>query len=56
MSNTSWQVKAKYNAKAYGTLSVKLPKELVEQFKAKCLNDKVSQASVIKLAIEKYLK
>lgn len=56
MGKTSWQSKERYNRTAYGTILVKLPKALVEDFKAKCRAEGVSQASVIRDAVEKYLK
>lgn len=55
MSKTSWQVKARYNAKAYGNISVRLPKELVDDFKNECASRKVSQAQVFKKAIEDFI-
>lgn len=55
MSKTSWQVKERYNSKVYSDIRVKLPKELVNDFKEKCREEGVSQASVIKEAIEKYI-
>ncbi len=54
-THTSSEVKARYNAKVYSNLSLKLPKELVANFKEKCSEEGVSQASVIKKAIEEYL-
>lgn len=54
-THTSSEVKARYNAKVYSNLSLKLPKELVANFKEKCTAEGVSQASVIKKAIEEYL-
>lgn len=54
-SHTSSEVKARYNAKVYSNLSLKLHKELVANFKEKCSEEGVSQASVIKKAIEEYL-
>lgn len=45
----------KYNQKAYSQIAVRLEKELVEQFKAKCLAENQSQADVIRWAIIEYL-
>ena len=45
----------KYNAKNYDTISVRLPKELVQQFREKCASNSDSQAKIIKEAIEAYL-
>lgn len=56
MSETSWQVKKKYNQKTYGRITADLPKQLVEDFKAKCADEGVSVASVIKSFIEQYLE
>ena len=52
---TSSAVKRKYNQKAYGTVSVYIPKELAESFKAKCAETGISQAAVVRAAIEKFL-
>lgn len=54
-THTSTEVKARYNAKVYSNLSLKLPKELVANFKEKCTREGVSQASIIKKAIEEFL-
>lgn len=53
---TSWQVKKKYNTKAYCRVVASLPKDIVERFKTKCKADGVSIASVVKAAIIKYLE
>ena len=55
MSKTSWQVKERYNKKAYGRIYCQLPKELVERFKQKCREKGVSQQSVVRDAIERFL-
>ncbi len=54
-THTSTEVKARYNAKVYSGLHFQLPKELVANFKEKCAREGVSQAAVIKKAIEDYL-
>lgn len=54
-THTSTQVKARYNKKVYSTISVQLPKELVANFKEKCKVEGVSQAQIIKKAVEDYL-
>lgn len=54
-THTSTEVKARYNAKVYSSLHFQLPKELVANFKAKCANEGVSQASIVKKSIEEYL-
>lgn len=56
MSNTSWQVKDRYNKKHYKRIVADLPIELVEEFKSKCKAEGVSQAEVIKNALEKFVK
>lgn len=56
MSKTSWQVKQRYNSKAYGRINVLIDKDLVERFKQKCADYEISQASVIKGAVEQFLK
>ena len=52
---TSSQVKERYNSKVYGRIAVRLPKELVDEFKIECVKREISQAGVIKEAIEKFL-
>lgn len=54
-THTSSAVKQRYNDKVYGKVSVALPKDLVARFKAKCITDGVSQAQIVKQAIEAYL-
>ncbi|MBE6699453.1 MAG: CopG family transcriptional regulator [Ruminococcaceae bacterium] len=54
-THTSTAVKARYNKKVYSSISVQLPKELVAAFREKCATDGVSQAQIIKEAIENYL-
>lgn len=54
-TKTSTAVKRRYNNKAYSVAQAWLPKDLVADFKAKCADMGVSQASVIKEAIEKFL-
>ena len=54
-THTSTAVKARYNAKVYSHITVQLPKELVAAFKEKCTAEGVSQASIIKAAIENYI-
>ena len=55
-TKTSTEVKNRYNSKVYDQLSFKLPKELVAAFKEKCAAEGISQAQIIKKAIEDYLK
>lgn len=54
-TTTSTAVKRRYNNKVYSQIKVELPKDLVATFKAKCVDVGVSQASVIREAIEKFL-
>ena len=54
-TTTSSAVKARYNAKVYDRIGVALPKELVAAFKEKCTRENVSQAQILKKAIEEYL-
>ena len=55
-TNTSSSVKNRYNAKVYAQIAVKLPKDLVQQFKEKCVAENISQAQIFKEAIENFLK
>ena len=55
-TKTSSAVKQRYNDKVYSPISVKLPKDLVAAFKEKCIVEDISQARVIKEAIEAFLK
>ena len=54
-TKTSAAVKNRYNAKVYGTINIKIDKALVESFKQKCKEDGISQAQILKKAIEDYL-
>lgn len=54
-TKTSTQVKSKYNQKTYDVISIRVPKAMAEAFKAKCADDGVAQAQVIKKAIEEFL-
>lgn len=54
-TNTSWEVKKRYNDRVYARVSCDLPKETVEKFKDKCNSLGISQASIILEAIEKFL-
>lgn len=55
-TKTSSAVKNRYNKKVYDQIAIKIPKELASAFKEKCIADEVSQAQVLKKAIEEYLK
>lgn len=54
-THTSSEVKRRYNNKVYSTIQAQLPKELVAEFKTVCKERGVSQASVLKKAIESFL-
>lgn len=54
-THTSTEVKARYNKKAYDTISIRVPKELSAAFKEKCTKENIPQAQVIKKAIEDFL-
>ena len=56
MGKTSWQVKQRYNNKVYGTILVRLPKDLVKEFKEKCKVENISQAQVVREAVEKFIR
>jgi len=55
MTMTRTEAAAKYNAKNYGTLTVRLDKNLVNEFKRITAENEDSQAQIIKQAIEAYL-
>ncbi len=54
-TKTSSAVKRRYNQKAYGAVTAYLPKEMAEAFKAKCAAEGISQAQIIKKAVEDFL-
>ena len=54
-TKTSSAVKNRCNAKTYGSVRALLPKDLVTRFKEKCAADGISQAQVIREAIEAFL-
>lgn len=56
MGKTSWQVKQKYNERVYARIGLQLDRDLVERFKKKCADLEISQASVLKEAIERFLQ
>lgn len=55
-TTTSTEVKRRYNSKVYSKVQAELPKEVVADFRAKCSEKGVSQASVILDGIEKFLR
>ncbi len=54
-TTTSAAVKNRYNEKNYDRVTACVPKPLGEAFKAKCAAEGVSQAEIIKKAIEDFL-
>ncbi len=52
---TSSAVKRRYNQKTYGAVTAYVPKDLAAAFKEKCAAEGVSQAQIIKKAIEDFL-
>lgn len=54
-THTSSEVKRRYNDKVYSTVKAQLPKDLVARFKEKCKAEGISQAQVVKKAIEEFL-
>lgn len=54
-THTSTAVKQRYNDKVYSLVSARLPKDLVARFKEKCKAEGVSQAQIVKKAIEEFL-
>ena len=54
-SETSSAVKRRYNQKTYGAVTAYVPKDLAAAFKDKCAVKGISQAQIIKKAIEDFL-
>lgn len=54
-TKTSSEVKSRYNKKVYDSVSIRVPKDLAEQFKIKCSEQGVSQAQVLKKAMENFI-
>ncbi len=54
-TKTSPEVKQRYNKKVYSGIYVQLPKDLVAEFKTACAEKGISQAQVVKKAIEEFL-
>lgn len=55
-THTSTEVKKRYNNKVYDRFTFSVPKQLSADFKAKCVEKRVSQAQVFKKAMEEFLK
>lgn len=56
MRKTSTEVKNRYNKKTYDVISIRIPKDMAGEFKAKCASESIPQAQVIKKAIQAFLK
>ena len=52
---TSSAVKRRYNQKTYGAVTAYVPKDLAAAFKEKCAAEGISQAQIIKKAIDDFL-
>ena len=55
-TKTSTAVKERYNQKTYDTVAAHIPKATAKAFKEKCSAEGISQAKIIKKAIEEFLK
>lgn len=55
-TKTSTEVKRRYNSKVYARVHAELPSELVIAFKEKCAERGISQASVFREAMERFLE
>lgn len=55
-TTTSTEVKRRYNSKVYTKIQAELPKDLVADFRAQCQAQGISQASVLRKAIEDFLE
>lgn len=54
-TTTSTAVKARYNNKVYDKITISVPKDLAAQFKEKCATEGISQAQVLKKAMEDFI-
>ncbi|MCM1364691.1 MAG: ribbon-helix-helix protein, CopG family [Faecalibacterium sp.] len=54
-THTSTDVKRRYNEKNYSVVRASLPKEMVVHFKEKCQKQGISQAQIIRKAVEDFL-
>ena len=45
----------RYNQKNYDVIAVRVPKEMAQQFKATCQEKGISQAQIVKQAIQDFL-
>ena len=53
---TSTEVKRRYNEKVYSQISFSAPKDLVEEFRKRCKEMEISQASVFKKFIADFVE
>lgn len=54
-THTSTDVKRRYNEKVYSQVSFSAPKDFVAEFRALCKANNVSQAQVLKQAMQDYI-
>ena len=54
-TKTSTEVKRRYNKKVYSSVLVCAPKALVAAFKEKCAAQGISQAQILKKAMEDFI-
>lgn len=54
-SRTSTEAKTRYNSKTYDVISIRVPKDMAADFKAKCTAESIPQAQIIKKTIEKFI-
>lgn len=54
-SNTSWQVKAKYNQKVYKRIVADLDKDLAARWEDRLKEDNIGKSEFIRSAIKAYL-
>ena len=54
-TKTSSAVKNRYNNRVYGSIIVRVPKEMAQAFKEKCAETGTPQAQIVKKAIEEFL-
>lgn len=54
-TKTSSAVKNRYNQKTYTAVTAMVNKDIAAAFKAKCAAEGISQAQIIKKAIEEFL-
>lgn len=56
MGKTSYSVWKRYQDKVSTQLAVRVPKDLADAFKTKCAEMGISQAQVIKTALQNFLE